>query len=111
MEEYNILDEYELQNLMKKNEDKLISYNITLSRMPFITIDIADREQQVIKLLYKTAPIEFTALCDIYEEGFWVKSETACANFIQYINKYYEKGIFSIDYIVMSKDEYKLLVN
>lgn len=111
MNEYNILDEYELHNLMKKNEDKLISYNITVNRMPFISIGIADREQQVIQLLYKTAPIDIVAFGDAYEKEFGVKSETVCANFVQYINKYYENGIFSVDYIVMSSDEYKLLGN
>lgn len=109
MNEYNILDEYELHNLMKKNEDMLMQYNVTLSRMPFILIGAADRDRQVIELLYKTAPIDFFSFCDAYEEEYGVKSETVGANFLKCINKYYEDGTFSVDYIVMSSDEYQFL--
>ena len=58
MAEYNIQDEYELHNLMKKCEDKLPDIGITLGRMPFIAIGNADRAKQVEEFLFRVAPIE-----------------------------------------------------
>lgn len=110
MEEYDIMDEYELHNLMKKNEDKL-PFPITLGRMPLISIGDADREQQVVQLLYRIAPVDCYGYGNAYEEEYGVKSETVSANFVQYINRYYNNGIYSIDYVVMTQDEYRILGN
>lgn len=109
MEEYNIMDEYELHNLMKKNEDKLQAYNITLGRMPFLSVGETDREQQTIEFLYRVAPIEFYDFGKAFEEEFGVRSETALANFTSFINKYYNNGVFSVDYVIMSEAEYRIL--
>lgn len=111
MEEYNIMDEYELHNLMKKNEEKLQSYNITLGRMPFLSVGETDREQQTIEFLYRVAPIEFYDFGRAFEEEFGVKSETALANFTPFVNKYYNNGVFSVDYVIMSEAEYRILGN
>lgn len=108
MEEYDIMDEYELHNLMKKNEDKL-PYPVTLGRMPLISIGEADREQQVVQLLYRIAPVDFYGYGNAYEEEYGVKSETVLANFAQYIDRYYNNGTYSIDYVVMTPDEYRIL--
>lgn len=96
---------------MKKNEEKLQSYNITLGRMPFLSIGQTDREQQTIEFLYRVAPIELHDFGKAFEEEFGVKSETVLANFTTFINKYYDNGIFSIDYIIMSEAEYKIFGN
>ncbi|WP_044293224.1 DNA-directed RNA polymerase subunit alpha C-terminal domain-containing protein [Robinsoniella peoriensis] len=110
MEEFNIMDEYELHNIIKKNIDKL-PINLSLGRMPFISIGESDREQQTVEFLYRVAPIEFYAFGKAYEEEFGVKSETALANFTPFINKYYNNGMFSVDYKIMSDAEYKIMGN
>lgn len=110
MEEFNILDEYELHNIIKKNVDKL-PMKLSLGRMPFISIGESDREQQTIEFLYRVAPIEFYAFGKAYEEEFGVKSETALANFTPFINKYYNNGMFSVDYKIMTDAEYKIMGN
>ncbi|MBQ8246899.1 MAG: hypothetical protein IJZ42_07180 [Lachnospiraceae bacterium] len=109
MDEYNIMDEYELHNLMKKNEEKLQPFKITLGRMPFLSIGESDREQQTIDFLYQVAPIEFYDFGKAFEEEFGIKSETALANFTTFIKKYYDNGMFSVDYVVMSDEEYEIL--
>lgn len=109
MEEYNIMDEYELHNLMKKNEEKLQPYNITLGRMPFLSVGETDRERQTIEFLYRVAPIEFYDFGRAFEEEFGVKTETALANFTSFINRYYNNGVFSVDYVIMSEEEYRIL--
>lgn len=109
MTEYNILDEYELHNLMKKNESKLVQYEVTLGRMPLLSVGVADREKQVIKFLYKVAPIEYYKFGEVYEDKYGVKKETVLANFTTYVDKYYNAGEFSVDYKKMSKQEYSIM--
>lgn len=107
MKEYGILDEYELHNLMKKNENKL-PYPVTLGRMPLLSVGESNREQQVVQLLYRIAPIDFYGFGNAYEGAYGVKSETVLANFTQCINRYYNNGTYSIDYVVMTPDEYRI---
>ena len=109
MEEYNISDEYELHNLMKKNEDKLERYNVTLGRMPLLSIGNTSREEQIIDLLLSIAPIDLYGYAQAYQEKYGVNSATVMANFTQPINEYYENGMFSLDYPPMSYEEYQIL--
>lgn len=109
MKEYDIRDEYELHNLMKKNEEKLKSYDVNLGRMPLLSIGMADRERQTIQFLYRVAPIGLYEFGNAYEEEFGIKSETVLANFGQYIDKYYHNGYYAIDYEIMSAEEYRML--
>ena len=109
MKDYNIQDEYELHNIMKKNEEMLYPYKIQMGRMPFLSVGDADREQQTLALLYKVAPIGAYEFADIFEEEYGVRSETVMANFARYIDRYYSNGVFSIDYVAMTKEEYDTL--
>lgn len=109
MKEYDIWDEYELHNLMKKNEEKLKPYDVNLGRMPLLSIGGADREKQTIQFLYRVAPIGLYEFGDAYEEEFGIKSETVIANFGQYIDKYYHNGGYAVDYEIMSTEEYRMM--
>jgi len=106
MEEFNIQDEYELHNLMKKCESQLQDIGISLGRMPLITIGVADRAKQVEEFLFRLAPIEIYQFSAAYEEEYGVKSETVLANFVQYINKYYHNSMFTVDQEEMNSMEY-----
>lgn len=106
MDEYNIKDEYELHNLMKKCEQLLPKIGIQLSRMPFIAIGVADRAKQVKEFLYRVAPIDIYKFGAAYEEEYGVKSETVLANFVQYIDQYYHNSMFTVDQMEMGTTEY-----
>lgn len=106
MDEYNIKDEYELHNLMKKCEQLLPKIGIQLSRMPFITIGTADRAKQVEEFLFRVAPIDIYQFGAAYEKEYGVKSETVLANFVQYIDQYYHNSMFTVDQMEMDSTEY-----
>lgn len=97
MKEWDIRDEYELHNLMKKSFEEGNEYNITLSRMPIIEFGKPDRSMQVLDLLLQTAPIENYHLAEVYEHEYGVKANTVLANYFQCIDEYYHNGIYSID--------------
>lgn len=97
MEAFDIRDEYELHNLLRKRMADINCIDITITRMPFITIGKADRYQQVEELLFQTAPITNYDLAIAYEDRYGVQKETVLANFFTNIDIYFHDGIFDIE--------------
>ena len=68
MEEFDIRDEYELHNLLKKTEKKWntdAKQQISLQRMPLISFGLVNREKQIKDLLYQIARLPKKRLVDI----------------------------------------------
>lgn len=97
MEQYDIRDEYELHNLIRKRINNIKKYSISVTRMPFITIGEGDRVKQVEDLLLQMAPISNIDLAKEYEKMYGVRSETVLANFFKPIDIYYHNGLFDIE--------------
>ena len=87
MREYDIQDEYELHNLLKKICPK--DMDISFKRMPNIEFGKADRDKQVMDLLLEMAPVTNTDLADAYEKQFGVLASTVLANYFKKIYKYW----------------------
>ena len=99
MELYDIHDEYELHNLLKKicTEDKYPK--IKFKRMPTIEFGTIDREQQVKSFLSLLSPISKQDFIKEYEEFYGVDSKTISANnYLLCIEKYYCNGIYDIKF-------------
>lgn len=98
METYDIHDEYELHNLLKKicTEDKYPQ--IKFNRMPSIEFGKADREQQVKELLSLLSPISKQEFIKEYEDFYGVDSKTFAANYLFCIEKYFCNGLYDIKY-------------
>lgn len=105
MELWDIRDEYELHNLMKKVISEDNEYNIKFNRMPNVEFGIADRDMQVLDVLLQTAPIEYKEISIIYEDTYGVRADTVQANFLKCIDEYLHEGIYSIDYDDLSIEE------
>ena len=97
MAEYDIRDEYELHNLLRKLYIKKESTGIVFSRMPIIEFGKVDREAQVYKLLQTLVPIDVRGFCDAYEEEYGVLARTVSGGFISGIAKYRDNnGIYNL---------------
>ncbi len=96
MQEYDIRDEYELHNLLRKiwPED---DHRITFHRMPTIEIGKADREEQLLSLLLQYAPVSADELAQKYEETYGVRIATVMANLFRKIDVYFYNGMYTID--------------
>lgn len=108
MKQYDIRDEYELHNLLKKvwpNKNNLIVFN----RMPTIEIGKIDRYEQVLELLLQYAPISAENLAIKYEETYGIKSNTVLANYLSAFDTYYYNGIYSISYDNLPLVQYEWL--
>lgn len=96
MREYDIRDEYELHNLLKKiwpQEDSRVRFK----KMPTIEIGTPDRDRQVTDLLRQYSPIANTELARRYEETYGVKNATALANYFACIDPYLHNGVYRMD--------------
>ena len=99
MESYDIHDEYELHNLLKKICTKNKYSQIKFKRMPSIEFGIVDREQQVKDFLSLLSPISKQDFIKEYEDFYGVDSKTFSANnYLLCIEKYYCNGIYDIKF-------------
>lgn len=111
MKEWDIRDEYELHNLIKKKIIDETNVDIKLLRMPNIEFGRANRDMQVLELLIQNAPIENDKLAKIYEDEYGVKAETVLANYFKCIDEYCHNSVYSIDSQPLTTDEFNLLKN
>ncbi|EJT6168020.1 DNA-directed RNA polymerase subunit alpha C-terminal domain-containing protein [Clostridium perfringens] len=109
MNEWDIRDEYELHNLMKKVIGVNNDLGITFLRMPNVSFGNPDRDMQSLELLIQLAPISNIDLAKAYENEYGVRAETALANYFKEIDEYFHNGIYSIEYEQLDSDEFNKL--
>ncbi len=105
MKFYDIHNEYELHNLLKKICDSETYPNISFKRNPTIQIGNANRCSQVFDLLITMAPIKINDLARAYEKEYGVKKETVLASYFIDIREYYHLGEYRIDFLELTADE------
>lgn len=104
MKSFDIRNENELHNLLKKI-CKINKYdNIDFSRNPTIGFGNVDRNEQVLNLMIQHAPISMYDLADLCEEMYGYKSSTAVGSYFKHMNDYCQRGMFRIDEESMSLD-------
>lgn len=109
MERYDIRDEYELHNLLKKlNVDKDIQ-GMKFGRMPHIMFGEFDRDAFAKKMLFANAPISAEDLANKISEELGVRSDTLLGWLSDSIPEYYKSGMFSIDYDEMPESHMEAL--
>jgi len=108
MEEYDLRDEYELHNLLKKLYRKKNSDYVSFSRMPIMVFGNANRDKQVLDLLIQYAPIGVNDLCKAYEEEYGVLARTVAATFISCIDEYRDQsGMYDISSEALPPEQMK----
>lgn len=87
MERYDIRDEYELHNLLKKlwahghyNDYLDDAHRMTFGRMPTLKIGHTDRKKQVVDIIQEHGYISYMDLGCAIEEAYGVPQNTAMAN-------------------------------
>ena len=98
MKVYDIRDEYELHNLMKKICKPEEFPSITFNRMPNIEFGKANRDNQVLELLIALAPITNVDFANEYEKEYGVAASTVLANYMTSFDLYFHNGLYKIDF-------------
>ena len=106
MEKYEIYDEYELHNLLKKN---INNPDIKFVRMPTIRFGNANKDAQVLDLLKRLSPISNIDLAKAYEDEYGVDITTFFSGYLKSISQYLNDGVYSLDIEVMSEEDLRIL--
>lgn len=105
MEEYDIRDEYELHNLLKKIWNKWGNCDVDFSKMPTINIGVVNRDKQALDLLLKYAPISNFELAQKYEDTFGVLATTALSNYFSCLDSYFHNGMYSVEFETLNREQ------
>ena len=106
MKEYDIRDEYELHNLLKKIWPKN-GGQVRFKKMPTIEIGTPDRDRQVLDLLWQCAPIAIGDLAHRYEELYGAKSATVQGSYFSCISLYLHNSVYRIDQPPLPEEEHR----
>lgn len=109
MEEYDIRDEYELHNLLKKIWPSTSTLNIQFKKMPTIVIGTPNRDRQVLDLLMEYAPISNVDLAKKYEERYGTRWDTALGSYFSCIDQFFHNGMYRVDQPVLPENQHQRL--
>lgn len=110
MKKYDIRDQYELHNLLKKIIPEGSFHDFHCGRTPMIKFGIFDRDSAILDIIINHAPISIEALCElIYEEYGYDSGITRC--YLAPFKAYYHNGIYTVDQTVMPGDRLNALCN
>lgn len=98
MKKYDIRDQYELHNLLKKITNGNVYPGIQFGRMPMMTFGSADRSSQLLNLLIDHAPLSLEELYQFAREEYGYESG---AILWKDVVDYYHDGLFTVDQKVM----------
>lgn len=105
MAEYDIRDEYELHNLLRKIDADKYYPNIKFGRNPTIGFGNYDRASQIVELLKRIAPINKQDFAKAYGKEYGANESTVMGIFLDPIEEYYHNGIYDIGFKEFSEEE------
>ena len=94
MEAYDLRDEYELHNLLRKICPPEDYPQIQFLRMPNIRLGRGHRKAQMLELLDLHSPISSHDLARLYEEKYGVNRQSVIATYMKCLEPYYYKGVY-----------------
>lgn len=109
MKKYDIHDQYELHNLLKKIIPEGSYHKIHFDRMPIIVFGSFDRDQAIMQLIRDHSPISTNDLCDLIHQEYGIDKRTILANNLAPFSIYSYKGIYSIPECVMTDEHAAIL--
>ncbi len=97
MEKYDIQDQYELHNLLRKIVPEGSYHDFHCGRMPEIKFGTFDRDAAIFDLLVDNAPISMPDLAEIVRQEYGYDPATTMGTYLQPFHEYYHQGLYSID--------------
>lgn len=109
MQRYDIRDQYELHNLLRKIVPEGSYNDLKFGRMPMIVFGNFDRDAVVTEMLLENAPISANDFADLLYAEFGIDKATAIGSHARCIYKYLKDGIYTMDHKVMDPINMNLL--
>lgn len=108
MKSYDIRDEYELHNLLRKLEADQKYDNLTLSKAPTLRFGEFDRDETVKQIMLELAPVSTQELAAAISDVYGFREDFVISWFVC-IKEYYRDGIYSADYEPMPDEHMQVL--
>ena len=109
MSKYDIRDQYELHNLLRKIIPAGSYHNFHCEDMPRICFGEFDRDKAIVELLMDNAPISQDDFISLIEEIYGYDHGTTKANYLGCIDAYYHNGMYTVDHKKMLPDNMNAL--
>lgn len=109
MAEYDIRNEYELHNIIKKIPKHLVSDELEVCSMPYLGFGEYSREMQILEMLIELAPISREELAESFEKKYGHLRDTVSGYFSKIIGEYYYEGMYRVDENPFSPEEFGVL--
>ena len=106
---YDIRDQYELHDLLRKVLPDGSFHNFKCERMPHILFGEFSRDAAIFDLLVDNAPISAVDLADLIRHEYGYTQEVILSTYLQPFTKYYYNGMYDVDQKKMSEEHRKLL--
>lgn len=104
MEKYDIHDQYELHNLLRKILKDGDYNDIHFGKMPMLTFGKFDRNLAVLKMLIDNSPVSTEEICGLLHDEYGYEPATVMGSYLEAISEYYHNGIYEITHKNLSVD-------
>lgn len=105
MKSYDIHDEYELHNLLRKTINREKYPDLDLSRTPMLCFGKFDRDTALVALLQELAPISKEDFIDAIAEEYGIHKPTIGSMWLKCVELYYHQGEYRIDYEPLPQEQ------
>ena len=109
MAKYDIRDQYELHNLLKKIIDPKDYNDIQFNRQPIITFGEFDRKKMAYEAICALSPVSLKDLVNYMEEEYGYEPLVFQANVLNEFSQFYHNGIYSVDFKKIPDDKKDIL--
>ena len=110
MERYDIRDQYELHNLLRKTVPEGSFHDFHASRTPIIRFGTFDRDAAIFDMMVANAPIAQSDLIQLLHQEYGYDSNSILFNMLQPIDEYYHNGKYRIDAKAMTHEHMQALL-
>lgn len=108
---YDIRDQYELHNLLRKTLKEGSYHDFHIQRNPTISFGESDRTKAVYELMSSNAPITQEDLVELLYNEYGYDKGTIVGTIISCIDTYYHQGVYRVDQEKMSDERMAMLSN
>ena len=109
MEKYDIRNQYELHNLLRKIVPEGSYHDFHCGRMPEIKFGTFDRSSALLDLLIDNAPISAVDFAELIHKEYGYDRTVILSTYLLPLSQYYHQGIYSIDQKTMPFPRKQLL--